>query len=79
MVVLWGSQKAAARELDMALKTLETHMHKAKRKIGIVNGSSFQHLLKWDRFRRGEYQQESRPKAALKQDSEQVTRWPVSA
>lgn len=65
MVVLRGSQKAAAREMGMALKTLETHMFRAKRKLGITNSSSFQHLLKWDRFRRGECQQESRPKAAF--------------
>jgi DNA-binding CsgD family transcriptional regulator len=63
MLIMWGSQKAAAREMDISVRTLETHVTHIKKKMGIINGSSFQHLLCWDRFRHGRHEK-GRSKAA---------------
>lgn len=60
MLILWGSQKAACRELDMAIKTSETHILRVKKRMGIINRSVFQHLIIWDRYRR----EKSHPKVA---------------
>jgi len=63
MLIMWGSQKAAAREMDISVRTLETHVTHIKQKMGIINGSSFQHLLWWDRFRHGR-REKGHPKVA---------------
>lgn len=60
MVILWGGSKAAARELDMAVKTAEAHMLRIRKRMGISDRSQFRHLLMWDRYRH----EKGRPKAA---------------
>ncbi len=52
-LVVVGSQKAAARELHLSLKTVESHCARVSERMGLkFAGSSARKLVLWDRWRR---------------------------